>query len=152
MKYIVELEKTVRRTVVIEAASDEEADRLLQEGKYDFSVDRVETNNTYLGYEYRSCTETDDRIITSEKDLKDYYGVDNVGHAIFKYTTCGCSYWTEDNCVCVAGYAEGSDAECPAHRLYFPFTVTQWNDAVKEADREGCDLWEENCEETEDWE
>jgi hypothetical protein len=45
--------------------------------------------------------------------------------------------------VVVAGYAEGVDAECYSHELAFPFTDEDFDAAVKEADQEGCDLWEE---------
>ena len=42
----------------------------------------------------------------------------------------------------VAGYAEGVDAECPSHEMVFPFDDEDFDAAVKEADQEGCDLWE----------
>ena len=143
MKYVVKLIKEIERTVVVEASSDEEADKLLLEGKYDYSTERTTTDNVYLGYDYISY-KTSDIVITSEQDLKDYYSTDDIGRMLFKYTDCGCCYLAKEEYVSVTGYAEGSgDAECQEHRLYFPFTIEEWNDAIEEADREGCELWEE---------
>ena len=42
----------------------------------------------------------------------------------------------------VAGYAEGADAECYTHELAFPFTDEAFDAAVKQADEDGCELWE----------
>lgn len=143
MKYIVKLKKEIERTVVVEAKSDEEADKLLLEGKYDYSAEHVITDDVYMGYEYVSH-KTSNRVITSGQDLKEYYGTEDVGRVLFKYTDCGCCYLAKEDYVSVAGYAEGSgDAECAEHRLYFPFTIEEWCDAVEAADQEGCELWEE---------
>ena len=144
MKYIVKLKKEIERTVVVDAKSDEEADRLLLEGKYDFSTECVTTGDTYMGYEYVSYKKTDGIVITSEQDLKDYYDTNDVERMVFKYTDCGCCYYANEDCVSVAGYAENSeDAECPSHTLYFPFTIDEWDQALEIADQEGCDLWNE---------
>jgi hypothetical protein len=45
--------------------------------------------------------------------------------------------------VTVSGYAEGADAECEVHRLYFPFDGEYWDAALEEADYEGCQMWHE---------
>ena len=144
MRYIVKLKKEIERTVVIDAKNNEEADKLLLAGKYDFSTERVTSKDTYMGYEYVSHKETDGVVFTSEQDLKDYFNTNNIEKMVFKYTDCGCCYLAKEGYVSIAGYAEGSgDAECPEHRLYFPFTYEEWSNALKEADQEGCDLWHE---------
>ena len=143
MKYIVKLKKEIERMVVVEAKSGEEADKLLVDGKYDYSVEHVTTRDTYMGYEYVSC-KTANVVITSEQDLKDYFDTNDIGRMVFKYTECGCCYRATEDYVAVAGYAENSgDAECPDHILYFPFTIDEWNDVLDEADREGCELFDE---------
>ena len=137
MKYIVKMKKEAEKVVVIEASSDEEADRMLLEEKYKFSAERAGE------YEYISHS-TSNTVFTSEQDLKDYYGTDNIARMLFKYTNCGCSYYATETYVNVAGYAENSgDAECPGHILYFPFSLEEWDAAVSTADQEGCDLWNE---------
>jgi hypothetical protein len=45
--------------------------------------------------------------------------------------------------VSVAGYCEGTDAECGDHTLAFPFTAAAFDAAVEAADRDGCDLWDD---------
>lgn len=147
MKYIVKLKKEIERTIVVDANSDDEADKLLLEGKFDYSTERVTTQDTYLGYKYISH-KTSDVVITSEQDLKEYYDTNDIERMLFKHTNCGCCYLAKEDYVSVVGYAEGSgDAECPEHRLYFPFTIEEWCDAVEAADQEGCELWEECNEE-----
>ena len=146
MKYVVKLKKEIERVVVIDAKSDKEADELLLQGKYEFSTERILTNSgysKYLGYDYISH-KTSDVVITSEQDLKDYFNTDNIEKMVFKYTECGCCYFANKDYVSVAGYAEGSgDVECLEHRLYFPFTIEEWNDELTKADKEGCDIWHE---------
>ena len=144
MKYIVKLKKEIERTVVIDAPSDDVADKMLLEGKYDFSTEHITTGDTYMGYEYVNHTTTNDAVITCEQDLKDYFGTENIERMVYKYTDCGCCYLAKEDYISIAGYAEGSgDAECPEHLLYFPFTIEEWENALSEADREGCELWEE---------
>ncbi len=143
MKYVIKLKKEIERTVVVEANSDEEADHRLLNGEYEFSIETVLSNDTYMGYEYVSNT-TSNVVITSEQDLKDYFNTNNIKKMVFKYTECGCCYFANKDYVSVSGYAEGSgDAECPEHRLYFPFTIEEWNDELTKADKEGCDKWHE---------
>lgn len=150
MKYVVKLKKEIERTVVVEAKCDEEADMLLLAGKYNYSAEHVSTDDTFMGYEYISH-KTSDVVITSEQDLKEYFDTNDIGRMLFKYTNCGCCYLAKEDYVSVAGYAEGSgDAECQEHRLYFPFTIEEWGEALEAADQEGCDLWEE-CNADDDW-
>ncbi len=143
MKYVVKLKKEIERTIVVDANSDDEADKLLLEGKYDYSTEHTTTNDVYMGYEYVSH-KTSNVVITSEQDLKDYFGTNDIERMLFKYTECGCSYLAKEKYISIAGYAENSgDAECPEHRLYFPFTTEEWDSALAEADAEGCELWDE---------
>ena len=143
MKYIVTLRKLIEKKVVVDADSDEMADQLIGKGKYDFSTERVLTDDIYLGWEYIS-NQTSQTVITSEEDLKKYYDTHDMDRFVFECTECGCCYRAEKDFVGLNGYAEGSeDAECPEHRLYFPFTIEEWKETLKKADQEGCDLWHE---------
>ena len=147
MKYIVKLEKVIERTVVVDAKTEDEVDKLLVEGKYEYFVDRVTTPDVYTGFEYITHDVTD-LAITSEQDLKDYYGTENIERLIYKFTVCGCGYRATKDYVAISGYAENSgDAECPEHRLYFPFTIEEWDSELLAADAEGCELWKEYNEE-----
>lgn len=151
MKYIVTLKKTIMKTVVVEAANEDVADKKLLCGDWEFEAEKVETSDTYCGWEYLSYKKTESPVITCEGDLKQALGINDVERAAFKYTNCGCCYRATDEFIGIAGYAEGSgDAECPEHRLYFPFALDDWWRELEIADQEGCDLWEEcNCEEWE---
>lgn len=149
MYYIVKLKKITEASVVIKAKSDEEADELLQNGKYEFISDNVVTRDDYIGYEYVSHVKTD-TVIKSESDLREYYGIKNIEKLVYDNTECGCCYRSTKDYVAVNGYAEGSgDAECKEHILYFPFTIEEWSNAIKEADDEGCELWHEYNDEEE---
>jgi len=75
--------------------------------------------------------------------------VARIGKALFKGTECGISFGTVEAGVYVAGYAEGSDAECSVIELLYPFTPEEFWEATEEADREGCEAWDEaNFDET----
>lgn len=45
--------------------------------------------------------------------------------------------------ICVSGYVEGWDGECPAHELRFPFTEEEFWAAVEAADQDGTEKWNE---------
>ena len=66
-----------------------------------------------------------------------------LSRSIFKYTECGCSFYHDPagEYVSVSGYVEGYDGELPSHRLYFPFAYSRFLKALGEADKEGCDVW-----------
>ena len=83
------------------------------------------------------------KMFSSEKDIAEYYGTDNVAKAVYDSTECGCTYTSSENSVSVAGYAEGAWCDCPTHTLFFPFTSDDWEGMLAEADAEGCELWEE---------
>lgn len=60
---------------------------------------------------------------------------------IFKSTECGCVFGADERGVYVGGYAEGSDAELPMHRLGWGFTVKDFSAALDQADSEGTAEW-----------
>ena len=143
MKYIVTLKKTIEKVVVIEATTDEEADKMLFAGNYEYETERTVSPDVYNGFDYIDYKISND-VITSEKDLMRLLGSENIERDVYKYTQCGCCYRATKEYIAVNGYAEGSgDAECPEHILYFPFTLEDWETALTEADEEGVALWKE---------
>lgn len=133
MKYVVELEKVIKRTVIIDADSDEEADRKMKAEDIEKEYQRVEGNHVYGDWNYKdgSCytVESDDDLITCADDIARLYGCDDASgleRALFKYTDCGmCATWDE-NKITLVGYVEGCDAEHPEETLFFPFTVNEF--------------------------
>lgn len=77
--------------------------------------------------------------------------VKSIAHRLYKDTDCGISFWAPEgdspDRVVVAGYAEGTDAECPNHELKFPFESDDFDLTVETADREGVELFEETHDE-----
>ena len=143
MTYLVELVKTIRTTVVAEAEDDNDLDLKLMRGEFVARFDRATTQDTYLGSEYLSFREAKSPVICSEDDLKRALGWDDIGRALFKYTSCGICYYAEPRGIHVSGYAEDSgDAECADHFLPYPFEMDTFWTNVNDADREGCDLWD----------
>lgn len=69
--------------------------------------------------------------------------VASISRRLYKDTECGISFWADRTSVSVAGYAEGTDAECQPYVLTFPFTDTEFDKAVENADAEGCLLFDE---------
>jgi len=67
-----------------------------------------------------------------------------VARRLYKDTSCGISFWMPDSrlSVSVSGYCEGSDVEHPAHTLDFPFTAEVFDEAVRQADKDGCETWD----------
>ena len=66
----------------------------------------------------------------------------SIGRRLYKDTECGIGFTAKPNGVEVAGYAEGANAECHDIFLAYPFTGEAFDAAVKQADEEGCALWE----------
>lgn len=66
-----------------------------------------------------------------------------VERAVYKGTECGCTFAHDVNGIEVAGYAEGADADCPTHRLDYPFSVEAFWLTLMDADQEGVDMWNE---------
>jgi hypothetical protein len=67
----------------------------------------------------------------------------SIGRRLYKDTDCGICFSAKATGVSMAGYAEGSNAECSDIDLDFPFTGEAFDAAVKEADEEGSALWDE---------
>lgn len=66
---------------------------------------------------------------------------ESIARRLYKDTNCGISFWTDGKRVVVAGYCEGSERECPPHAFEFPFEERAFDEAVEEADNEGCEVW-----------
>jgi hypothetical protein len=62
---------------------------------------------------------------------------------VFKGTECGCIFDSDEKGIMVGGYAEGSDAELPMRGLDWGFTIEEFNEALDDADKEGCIAWHE---------
>jgi hypothetical protein len=84
-------------------------------------------------------------IINSLKQLADEIGCDPAGisKTLFKTTDCGIVFNIVEDGISVCGYAEGADADCIPHVLKYPFASDVFWQAVEEADREGCALFDE---------
>jgi hypothetical protein len=87
-------------------------------------------------------------MIRSLKDLAEHVGASRedakaIARRLYKDTSCGIGFEEVPGGVEVAGYAEGSDVELPNHRLLYPFPHEDFDSAVEEADREGCQEWDE---------
>jgi hypothetical protein len=92
------------------------------------------------------------KMIHNIKQLAEHLGVPAcfqgeyempVERAVYKSTECGCTFSADQYGIDVAGYAEGADAECPTHRLEYPFSVEAFWLTVMDADQEGIDMWNE---------
>jgi len=90
------------------------------------------------------------KMIHNIKQLAEHVGVPAcfqgeydkaVARLVYKYTDCGCTFDHDQNGIEVAGYAEGADAECPTHRLDYPFSGEAFWCTLELADEEGCEMW-----------
>lgn len=68
---------------------------------------------------------------------------ERVAKYVFKSTECGCAFRKLPDGVSFCGYAEGADAECPEHRLTYPFKMDDFWRELGEADAEGVAMWHE---------
>lgn len=96
-------------------------------------------------------------MIRNIKDLAVYMGMPScfegdygkaVERVVYKYTECGCCFYSDEDGVAVTGYAEAAAAECQDYRLNYPFTGSEWDTALACADSEGCEMrhkWEEGA-------
>ena len=66
-----------------------------------------------------------------------------IARRLYKDTACGIGFSCTERGVTVAGYCEGTDAECAPHVLLFPFKPEEFDAAVQEADADGCALWDD---------
>ena len=95
-----------------------------------------------LGIEVACANEDSDHIEAS------------ISRRLYKDTSCGIGFsWARDpegfDSVSVSGYCEGTDAECESYSLTFPFQIEDFWTLVEQADKDGCDMWDEThgCEE-----
>ena len=88
--------------------------------------------------------------IRNKEDVAKHFGVplDSLEKALYKATECGVSIgfsggWRRPTLswFWVAGYCEGSDVEHPVHRVDFPCTGADIENAVAKADQDGIDTW-----------
>ncbi len=68
---------------------------------------------------------------------------ESIAKRLFKDTECGITFSAHAAGVTVAGFAEGSDAECPPHALDYPFSAEEFEAAITEADTEGCEAFDD---------
>lgn len=66
----------------------------------------------------------------------------SIARRLYKDTRCGISFWTDGATVVVSGYCEGVDVDCQNHELTFPFETEKFWEAVEEADKDGCEMWD----------
>jgi hypothetical protein len=86
--------------------------------------------------------------IQNIQDLASHLGAawdteQSIARRLFKDTRCGVSAGIEADGTGfrVSGYCEGSDWEHPVHVVSFPCTEKQIDDAVSQADEDGCATW-----------
>lgn len=72
-----------------------------------------------------------------------------ISRRLFKATDCGICFASLPEYIVLLGYAEGSDAECPPHILYYPFHIDDFWKNVDIANKEGCELFEQTQREPE---
>lgn len=85
-------------------------------------------------------------MIKNPAELANEIGVERpelIAKALFKSTECGVAFSYDEARIIVSGYAEGADAECPPHKLAFPFTSETFWQEVTAADEEGAEMWHE---------
>ena len=156
MKYVVKCKKVIDCVFVVDADTDEQADRKLLDGKFEFKKETVTTQDCYLGYEYidfKTYTGTDDEVvICSIEDLCNELGtdVDRIERDMFKNTACGMPISWDDNGVTLVGYVEGADCDGPSETLAFPFTMKEFNDTINYLEEEANEMWHEWNDECED--
>lgn len=149
MKYIIKLEKVVEKTVVLEASSDEEADKKLLEEKVLFSKERIVNTDCYNGWKYLAgelIKVENDAVICNIEDFASWFGCDNSSHlerALFKNTNCGMCYSSTEDYIELAGYVEGVDCGGPSEKLYYPFTGETACSAIKRLNKEAEIMWRE---------
>jgi len=146
MKYIVECMKKVKCIFVVDAMDDEECDKKLSAGQYDFKTEVTESRDDYLGCELMGhetfSGDGDGTVICSVGDLCKYLGTtpDRLKRDMYKYTECGMPISWDDEKVTLSAYAEGADGE-PSHDLPFPFTGKDFDFLVKYVEDESDEIW-----------
>ena len=149
MKYIVDCKKVIRCKFVVDAGTDEQADKKLLAGQYESKVETTETQDVYQGYEYEDYKvfsgEGDETVICSIEDLCEALGttVDDIESYMYKYTDCGMPISWDDHGVTLVGYVEGADCDGPSETLAFPFTLKDFNETVDALEAEADVMWHE---------
>lgn len=158
MKYLIHCTKTIDCTFVVDADTDEQADKKLSAGEYEYKREWVTTKDCYLGYEYvtdeKASGTGDGAVICSIEDLCRELGTtpEDIERDMYKNTACGMPISWDDKGVTLVGYVEGMDADGPSDTLLFPFTMEVFNDTVETLEYEADELWHEWNDEQEEGE
>lgn len=103
--------------------------------------------------------------INSLAELAKHYGIEpvafenfepgglesRIARAVYRNTTCGCTFHAFLGGVVISGYAEGADAECESFQFDYPFGIEEFEEQLELCDEEGCQMWDEwNGEEWDD--
>lgn len=147
MRYVVKLQKIIEKIAVVEADSDEEADKKLMNGEVECTFEHVKNQGYYQGWEYRShdVVVTGD-LICNTHDLLEYMGCNSeaqLERILYKYTDCGIAAAIHDDGIGVTGYIEGFDGYMPNEYLKYPFTGKHFDEIVAKLDEQACDIWDE---------
>lgn len=148
MKYVVRLVRKVMKTVIVEAENEDEADKKLKNNDIVREYEVLKTDNTYNGFEYVFDTRYEDddeegQLIYSIDDLASIYGVNvkDIENAVYKSTECGMTILWNNYTVTLIGYVEDSECEPPKEKLDFPFTLGDYNNALKFVEEESDYMW-----------
>lgn len=148
MKYVVECEKKIKCMFVVDAVDEEECDKKLSAGEYEFKAETTENTDSYLGYRYKDhkaySGTGNETVICSVNDLCNYLGTtpDLLERDMYKNTDCGMPIAWDDQKVTLCVYAEGADAEW-SYDLFFPFTAKEFDSTVETVEEESEQLWHE---------
>jgi hypothetical protein len=146
-----DLMKTVMGNDAIRWLKTPHYDRLLAVARIDVPAKELNRRKSALRAKRLANNKS---AIKNIVDLAEYIGINtncdesmcegSISRCLFKYTNCGIGfhYDRETNSVSVSGYCEGTDVECTPITLTFPFLPKEWDNAVTDADREGCELWD----------
>lgn len=83
-------------------------------------------------------------VIENDQQLADEVGEetpDRVGRRLYKATECGIGFAFRKGGIILAGYCEGTDRECPSYEMNYPFEANDFWKTVEQADKDGCELW-----------
>ena len=146
--YIVKLKKKIEKIVVVDAQTDEEADKKLLAGDVVKEYEKTTSSDCYNGWAYEAnpgdCENVTDKIILSESDLLEVYEADtqsSVERCLFKYTESGVGIGWEEDGIVLTGCIEGADYDGPSRKLEYPFTLKNYYDTLDEIDEQSCQLW-----------
>jgi plastocyanin len=86
-----------------------------------------------------------DKIFGESENVTD----EHLSHEVYKNTSCGAWFKSEDNGVCLGTIVEGSDAEF-SRSLSYPFSVVEWDATINELETLAEEAWQEANEEDDD--